>query len=108
MPGLGWIIGRGFFLEEGSFPCAGIRLDNWYRFLSLEGGCFPCARITGLGFPLWEGGSFPLPRLGWISGLGFSVLLLLERGGSFLCARSRLDEWYQYRVPFGKEKSSLC
>jgi hypothetical protein len=43
-----------------------------------------------------------MPRLRWISGFGF---LSSWEGGSFPNARSLLDEWYQYRVPFGKKKS---
>ncbi len=57
MPGLGWIIGRGFylwkgpdspvpglgwiiilvsFLGRGNFPCARIRLENCYRYRVLS------------------------------------------------------------------------
>ncbi len=80
MPGLGWKIGTGtgFLPEKEVFPVPGL---DW---------------ITGLGFPLWEEESFPMPRLG----LGF---ISSWEGVSFPCARSRLDEWYQYRVPFGKK-----
>jgi hypothetical protein len=74
---LGW--------DGESFPCAKIRLDNWYRFSSWERESFPWSRIKGIIGSTFKGIIFLLgiswkfpaggelrishvPGLGWIIG----------------------------------------